>query len=110
MKFTTFLTATLASYTLASPIIITSPDATTLSSRGLPVEFTPRIGITSTTGSKKIPRALSDRIRRASKNHDSVLKLMDFVAGRVRDDCNDISKSRCIMSMKLVTNSCKILL
>jgi hypothetical protein len=90
MKFYTVFTAALASYTLASPIITTS-DSTTISNRGLSQEFAPRIGVTLPTGSKKVPRALSDRIRRTSKNHDSVIKLMDFVATRVRDECRDIN-------------------
>ncbi|CEI38502.1 hypothetical protein FVEN_g11689 [Fusarium venenatum] len=90
MKFSTVFTAALASYTLALPIIIT-PDSTTVSNRGISQEFTPRIGVTLPTGSKKVPRAISGRIRRASKNHDSVIKLMDFVTTRARTECQDIN-------------------
>ncbi|RGP62109.1 hypothetical protein FLONG3_10336 [Fusarium longipes] len=93
MKFATVLTATLASYALTSPIVVTPSVAKTLSARGLPAEFTPHIGVTIPSGSKKIPRALSDRIRRVSGDQDSVLKLMDFVVGRVRAECDDINTS-----------------
>ncbi|KAM0388379.1 hypothetical protein FCULG_00008901 [Fusarium culmorum] len=98
MKFSTVFTATLASYTLASPIIINSPDAITISNRGSSQDFAPRIGVTLPAVSKKVPPTVSDRIRRSSKTHDSVLKLMDFVATRVRADCQDINTS--IMAVK----------
>ncbi|CAG1974947.1 unnamed protein product [Fusarium graminearum] len=98
MKFSRVFTATLASYTLASPIIINSPDAITISNRVLSQDFAPHIGVTLPAGSKKVPRAVSDRIRRTSKNHDSALKLMDFVATRVRAACQDINTA--IMAVK----------
>ncbi|KAJ4004117.1 hypothetical protein NW752_010805 [Fusarium irregulare] len=80
MKFSTLLVASLTSTTLAIPII----------SRALPLDFTPRVGVTIPKASKNVPRAVSDRLQRASVHHDDVLKLMDFVAVRVQTECNDI--------------------
>ncbi|KAM0498476.1 hypothetical protein ACHAP8_006098 [Fusarium lateritium] len=90
MKFDTVFTAALASYTLASPIIITS-QTNTPSNRGISQEFAPLIGVVLPSSSKKVPRAIPDHIRRTSKNHDSVIKLMDFVTKRVRTECQDIN-------------------
>nr|CEG05242.1 unnamed protein product [Fusarium clavum] len=81
MKFSTLLIASLSSTALAIPIAI---------SRALPLDFTPRVGVTIPKASKNVPRAVSDRLRRASLNHDSVIKLMDFVTVRVQTECNDI--------------------
>jgi hypothetical protein len=63
----------------------------------LPLDFTPRVGVTIPKASKNVPRAVSDRLRRASVNHDSVIKLMDFVTVRVQTECNDIRKCSTIL-------------
>ena len=83
MKFSTLIIASLTSTTLAIPIVI---------SRALPLDFTPRVGVTIPKASKNAPRAVSDRLQRANVHHDDVLKLMDFVAVRVQTECNDIRK------------------
>ncbi|RGP71584.1 hypothetical protein FSPOR_3290 [Fusarium sporotrichioides] len=91
MKFPTLLNAMLASYTLASPTIVNSPEANTLLTRSLSTESTPRVDVTLPAGPEKVQRELSDGMRRASKDHDSVLKFMDFIAARVRAECQDIN-------------------
>lgn len=96
MKFPTLLNAMLASYTLASPTIVNSPEANTLLTRGLSTESTPGIDVTLPAGPEKVQRELSDGMRRASKDHDSVLKFMDFIAARVRAECQDISKYKAV--------------
>lgn len=88
MKFSTLLIASLTSTTLAIPII----------SRALPLNFTPRVGVTIPKASKNVPRAVSDRLQRASVHHDDVIKLMDFVAVRVQTECNDIRKFNTILT------------
>ncbi|KAF5645073.1 uncharacterized protein FTJAE_2578 [Fusarium tjaetaba] len=88
MKFTLFLAATLFTGVLAAPLsktVIVRDE--TLAARRLPAFATPRIGVT--VASKKKKSASRDR-RSISRKDVSVVSLLDRVAEKIKERCDDI--------------------
>ncbi|KAF5538785.1 hypothetical protein FNAPI_10978 [Fusarium napiforme] len=88
MKFTLFLTATLFAGVLATPLsktVIVRDE--TLAARRLPAFATPRIGVT--VASKKKKSASRDK-RSISRKDVSVVSLLDRVAEKIKERCDDI--------------------
>nr|RBQ93227.1 hypothetical protein FVER53263_05640 [Fusarium verticillioides] len=88
MKFTLFLTATLFTGALATPLAktVTVRDET-LAARRLPAIATPRIGVTVV--SKKKKSASRDK-RSIGRKDVSVVSLLDRVAEKIKERCGDI--------------------
>ncbi|KAG9505177.1 hypothetical protein J7337_002143 [Fusarium musae] len=92
MKFTLFLTATLFTGALATPLAktVTVRDET-LAARRLPAIATPRIGVTVV--SKKKKSASRDK-RSIGRKDVSVVSLLDRVAEKIKERCGDIEETK----------------